>query len=113
MNQPDNSAGHTIESLQRARLVTETAKIRWQELEIHFARGTVVYVSADLDLVDVVWAVSNDDTVKVSEWIDAGKILRRFDELAAAWAGEDAIVWCVVVKPWVLVQPVMEPRMVN
>lgn len=93
--------------------MTETAKIRWRELEVHFARGAVIYVSNELDLVDAAWAVSKDDTVKVSEWIDAGKILRRFDELAATWDEEDAVVWCVVVKPWVLVQPAMDPRVIN
>lgn len=108
-----NQDRQKVESLERAKLNTETAKIKWQELEIHFARGVVVYVSPGLDLVDVAYAMSVDDTVRVAEWIDRGKVSRQFDEQAAAWAGEDATVWCVVVKPWVLVQPLPESRVLN
>lgn len=104
---------NNIESLERAKLVTETAKIRWQELEIHFARGVVIYVSPALDLVDVAFAVSRDDTEKVTAWIDDQKVLRQFDEQAEVWADEDAVVWCVVVKPWVLVQPLADTRKLN
>ena len=36
----------------------------------------------------------------------AGKVARVSDEQAREWAETDALVWAVVVSPWVLVQPV-------
>jgi hypothetical protein len=34
-----------------------------------------------------------------------GKFGKVTDEQAAAWIETDALVWAVVVSPWVLVQP--------
>jgi hypothetical protein len=39
----------------------ETARINWSELERHFAHGAVVYVSEDLDLVEVALRIAHDD----------------------------------------------------
>ena len=37
----------------RQELHLETARINWQELETHFARGVVIRVDSDLDLIEV------------------------------------------------------------
>jgi len=39
--------------LERARIIGETAKIPWLELQRFFAAGKVMWIAADLDLVDV------------------------------------------------------------
>ncbi len=93
-----------LEKLERAKLNTETATISWKEIEPYFAKGMVIYVAENLDLIDVAFQISRDKTSRVQQWIDKGEILREFDELAARWSEEDTVVWCVVVKPWVLVQ---------
>ena len=113
MKQDINTDWQAMESIERAKLISETAKIKWQELEICFARGAVVYVSSHLDLVDVAYAISIDDLKKVEQWIKNGSVLRQFDDLAAVWAEEDATVLCVVVRPWVLVQPLADMRVLN
>ncbi|WP_373813542.1 DUF2288 family protein, partial [Neisseria dentiae] len=38
------------DNLLNSKLNLETARISWNELQPHFARGAAVYVSADLDL---------------------------------------------------------------
>ena len=47
----------------KVRLNTETARIEWKELERHFARGVLLTVSSELDLVEVgAHMIHDDDT---------------------------------------------------
>jgi hypothetical protein len=91
--------------LERARILGETAGIAWAELQLWFASGTAVYVSPELDLVETAYQLSIDNTAGVREWLSTGRIVRVTDEQAMEWLEADAMVWAVVVKPWVLVQP--------
>ena len=88
----------------RAKVNLETAQIAWKELQRFFASGAAVVVSAELDLVDVAFHISEDNKAQVEQWLLAGQISKVSDELAAAWLESDAIVWAVVVSPYVLVQ---------
>ena len=83
----------------------ETARIKWSELEKHFASGAVVYVSEDLDLVDVAVRFSHDDKESVQRWLAEGKLHKVKDEQAQVWAVADSTLWASVVHPFVLVQP--------
>lgn len=89
----------------RIKINRETARLPWSELEKHFAQGNVVYVSPELDLVDVALRVSHDDKDSISRWMDEGKVARVSDVQAATWAAADSQVWASVVSPFVLVQP--------
>lgn len=82
----------------------ETAVIAWSELVRHFARGVVIHVTAELDLVDVAASVANDDTSDVQSWLDKGLMRRASDDDARDWAVREPDFWCVVTAPWVLVQ---------
>ena len=93
-----------LEKLGHAKLNSETATIAWKEIEPFFAKGLVVLVNEHLDLVDVAFEISRDNTARISEWIEQGSLLRDFENQATQWSEEDAVVWCVVVRPWVLVQ---------
>ncbi|MFW2404574.1 MAG: DUF2288 domain-containing protein [Gammaproteobacteria bacterium] len=92
--------------LERARILGETAKIGWAELQRWFASGTAVYVSPELDLVETAYQLSIDNTSGFRGWLSTGLIDRVTDEQALEWLEADALVWAVVVKPWVLVQPI-------
>jgi len=87
-----------------AHLNTETGKIRWSELEKHFARGVVVKVAAELDLVAVAAAFVRDDEAAVMEWMTAQQVWRANDDDASDWHARDPLLWAVVAAPWVLVQ---------
>ncbi|CAB3753665.1 DUF2288 domain-containing protein [Paraburkholderia humisilvae] len=87
-----------------AKLLGETAKIGWQELERFFARGMLLRVVRDLDLVSVAEAIANDDTEQVSQWLSAGLVERVQAETAVDFAARDPDLWAVVVSPWVCVQ---------
>lgn len=86
------------------KLLAETAQIGWSELERFFARGVLVKVARDLDLVSVAECVANDDTKQISEWLAAGLIERVQAETAADYAARDPELWAVVVSPWVCMQ---------
>ncbi|MFQ5643394.1 MAG: DUF2288 domain-containing protein [Thiogranum sp.] len=90
---------HTLEELHR-----ETARIQWQELEVHFARGVVIRVAAELDLVEVATCFANDDRAAVEEWLGSGQVGHLDVELAQDWNRRNPELWGVVVAPWVMVQ---------
>ncbi len=88
----------------RERLNGETARLRWKELERHFACGAVVKVAPTMDLVDVAVAMAQDDTRTIQAALDAGEMARASAEDAERWARRNQSLWAVVVAPWVLVQ---------
>jgi len=88
----------------RAKVNLETSQIAWKELQRYFAGGAALFVASDLDLVEVAFQMSEDNAALIREWMAAGKFGKVTDEQAAAWYEADALVWAVVVSPWVLVQ---------
>ncbi len=92
--------------ISRIKINLETSKIAWKELQRFFAGGKALVASADLDLVEVAYQMSEDNVEQIQQWAMAGKLVRVPDEQAREWLEADALVWAVVVKPWVLVQPV-------
>ncbi len=92
------------EDILRAKLNAETGKLAWKELEHHFARGVVIKVAGDLDLVDVALAVARDDKAAVEAWLVQGRIARATADDAQAWHVGQSQFWAVVAAPWVLIQ---------
>jgi len=94
--------------LERAKIVSETAKIPWLELQRFFAAGLVMLVAAELDLVDVAYAFQLDDVEQVKIWTENLQVSPVDDEQAKHWVASEALLWAVVIKPWVLVQTITE-----
>ena len=88
----------------RAKLIGETARIAFSDLQRFFAAGRVVHVDDTLDLIDVATQFTRDLIDDVRELALDDRIRRLQDDTARAWLDEDAEVWAVVVSPWVLVQ---------
>lgn len=95
---------NTDQDLLKEKINLETGRIGWPELQRHFARGLLVVVSPELDLVDVAAAFNKDDKQKVAEWMHQQTLVRANDEHARRWESQQAEFWAVVVAPWVLVQ---------
>jgi hypothetical protein len=98
---PADAAGHSPLYL---KLLAETAKIDWPELERFFARGMLLRVARDLDLVTVAAAIADNDTAQVTQWLSMGLVERMQSETAADFAARNPELWAVVVSPWVCVQ---------
>lgn len=84
----------------------ETAKIRWHELQRFFASGNAIAVDASLDLTQVAAQIAADNAAQIKQWMDAGLVDVVKDSQALQWYEADSEVWAVVIKPWVLVQPI-------
>jgi len=99
-----------LEEVNRAKLNLETAQMAWRDMQRYFASGAALFVSPDLDLVETAYQVSKDNTALIGQWMADGRFGKVTDEQAKTWWDADALLWTVVVSPWVLVQPVVEGR---
>jgi len=89
------------------KINSETARLPWAELQRHFAQGSVIFVSPDLDLIDVAVRISHDDKASIAAWLADGKVGKVTDEQAQAWTEGAALLWTSVVHPFILVQQEM------
>ncbi len=86
------------------KLENEIAPVPWRDLQIPFARGITIFVSPDLDLVDVAAQMSRNNTSQIEKWMSEKKLDRVKDEQATEWFETKAELLVAIVKPWVLVQ---------
>lgn len=96
-------AGSEMDIL-REELNGQTARIDWSELERHFARGVVIWVAPEMDLVDIAVMVASDDQARIKILMAAGKFIHVTDEQAQDWSDRKPELWAVVTAPWILVQ---------
>ncbi|MDP1871586.1 MAG: DUF2288 domain-containing protein [Gallionella sp.] len=89
----------------RAKVNLETAQMQWREMQRYFASGVAIFVAPELDLVETAYQMSEDNAPLISQWMAAGEFGKVTDEQAQIWWDADAVLWAVVVSPWVLVQP--------
>ena len=90
--------------ISKEDLNQQTATVDWSELIKHFARGKVIHVDADLDLVDVAHHIASDDVKYVENYLNSGSLRRATDDDARDWNMRSPRFWCVVAAPWVLIQ---------
>jgi hypothetical protein len=93
-------------AVERARINSETAQIEFAALQRFFAQGLVIAVSPTLDLVEVAFQLQQDNRQQFETWLADDVVGPLSDPQAAAWLAAEQRVWSVVVRPWVLVQPV-------
>lgn len=84
----------------------ETAQIQWRDLQRFFASGNAIAVDPSLDLTHVAAQIAADNAAQLKSWMDAGLVDAVKDTQALQWYESDVLVWAVVIKPWVLVQPI-------
>ena len=102
-NQDMDQANEFIQQ-EKAKIVAETAKINWKELETFFAQGKLILVDPTLDLIEVAYSITTDDSKQVEQWMQAGTLSRNFTEKAIELEKHNKECWSVVIKPWVLIQ---------
>ena len=91
-----------LESLFNA----QTGRATWAELERAFARGVLIRVDADLDLVRVAGCFARDEAAMIKGWMAAGQVAPVSVEEALAWSTMAGQFWAVVAAPFVLAQPI-------
>ena len=90
----------------RAKLNLETARLDWQTLERHFARGVVIKLAPGMDLIDAALHVAENNAAAVQTWLADGRMSRAEMADAENWHTRKPVFWAVVVAPWVLVQEI-------
>ena len=100
-NDPENP---DVQVDVRDLLNAQTGRIGWEELQRHFARGNLILVAAELDLIEAAARVIDDDGAQVARWLDEGRLTRPDLEHARDWEDRRPEFWGVVAAPWVLVQ---------
>ncbi len=88
----------------RGEFHQQTARIHWHELQTHYARGSVVAVGAQLDLVEVAVQLGLDNAARFASWIERGDVAAVSETQAREWFELNPVLWTVVAAPWVLVQ---------
>lgn len=86
------------------KILQETACYPWKELIRQFAAGNVVVVADGLDLVEVAYWMASDNATAIAPLLASGQLAKVSDEQAQQWLKEEAELWTVVVKPWIVVQ---------
>lgn len=87
-----------------SELLLETAQISWRELQRFFASGHAIAVDKSLDLIYVATQITKDNAPQIKAWMNEGLVDVVKDSQAKIWYEQDAILWTLVIKPWVLVQ---------
>src|SRR5258708_21861857 len=86
------------------KLLAETAQIEWTELQRFFARGVLLKVARDIDLVSVAEAVAGDNTKQVTEWLSAGVLEPATPETPTGLPVRNPALWAAVGSPWGLLR---------
>jgi hypothetical protein len=89
---------------QLAKLLGQTAKIPWHELQMHFARGAIVVVDSELDLMKIARLLIANDSEAIRSLQDRSLLRGPENAEAARWFDEGANFWAIVIAPWVLIQ---------
>ena len=88
----------------KAKLNLETSRINWHELQTYYARGQVVRVAPELDLLEVAAELTADNKAQFEQWMQKGEVGDVSPDVARTWYDRNTELWAVVVAPWVLVQ---------
>ena len=85
-------------------LHAETAAIEWKDLERFFAKGNLLRVSNELDLVDAALEIANDNGASIEKWMSDNLLAAVSNDEALLWSKGETELWSVIVLPWILVQ---------
>lgn len=88
----------------RNKLNMETSRIAWKELQTYYARGHIVRVAPELDLLTVASELAADNATLLRQWMETDQVGEISVTDAQRYYDENRELWAVVLMPWVLVQ---------
>ncbi len=94
------------EDLLKYELNRQTGRITWLELEKYFARGVVIKVFHDLDLVEVALSISRDNKQHIDDLLTKHHLEHASIDDAKLWTESQPDFWAIVIAPWVLIQEI-------
>ena len=70
-------------------------KIDWQSLQRYYARGQLILVNPDLDLVDIAVRIALDDSETISGYLERTLLQKPDDDMAKQWlVGGESFCGC-------------------
>lgn len=91
---------------QAEKLEKYSGDVDWSYLRPHFEAGNMIYVDPCLDLQEVGLIFAKDDQEQVQQWLKAGDLVQPCDLHAEHWAKENTQFQAMIVRPFVLAQPI-------
>ncbi|MBE9127730.1 MULTISPECIES: DUF2288 domain-containing protein [unclassified Coleofasciculus] len=89
----------------RAELEQTVDEATWDLLIPHVKRDAVIFVTQELNLVDVGVAIARDDILSIQSWISKQQLHKPFSEQLADWNTDKTKRFqALIVQPYVLVQ---------
>jgi len=89
----------------RESLLEGLGEAPWSMLEAHAKRDGLIFVSAELELLDVAVALAQDDGDSVSNWMSRGLLTKPDEASLKTCADDDEHQWpFAIVAPFVLVR---------
>jgi len=83
----------------------EVQSVTWDALAPHAARGALLVVAPNLELMDVAEKIARDDASAVGAWIAGGRIYKPSAEMIQQWEAEENVLFSfAIVQPYVLCQ---------
>ncbi len=89
----------------KAELAQAIDEATWDCLMPHAKRDFIIFVTQELDLLDVGMAIARDDVVSVQHWISTQQVHKPFPDQLASWNSNQAKRFqALIVQPYVLIQ---------
>lgn len=89
----------------RQQLTSAQDEAAWEWLEPHAKRDAIIWVSDEINLVDVGVAIASDDTIQVQRWIDEQVISKPTAQQLSQWNRDASIRFqSLIVAPFVLIK---------
>ncbi len=93
----------------RDALKDQVLKAPWADLADHHARGGLLIVAPDEDLLDVGLSIARDDAARVEALLRTGGLAKSSQAHAETFAGRESLRFQVlIVQPYVLAQALPE-----
>ncbi|MGI0480433.1 DUF2288 domain-containing protein [Geminocystis sp. CENA526] len=90
----------------KAQLQEQIAPMDWKDLKPHAQRDALIVVEANLDLIEVGYAIAEDKTELVQRWISEQLIQKPTVEQLSAWNEDETHKFnTIIVQPFVLISP--------
>lgn len=89
----------------RQQLTTSQDEAAWEWLEPHAKRDAIIWVSDEIELVDVGMAIATDNTLQVQRWIDEQVICKPSADQLGQWNDDSSIRFnSLIIAPFVLIK---------
>ena len=89
----------------KEKLEKYTGIVDWTYLEPHFRNQVLLFVDPQLQLADVGYAISSNNTQQVEAWLKSGDLVKISALHAAQWEKGETHFEALVVSPFVLCRP--------